>query len=178
MNLEIYHDENLNIYGKRILRRAVRSLIFDQSNILLIYSPINGDYKLPGGGVEENETDKDALAREIKEECGLRLKTINNKIGKIKEFKKAKEENIDCFVMESEYYLCETIDRVFTELNLDDYEKDLEFKPVWIPIEEALKNNKKLMKSKKDYPSWTKRDTLFLEYILENNIKHMHRYHI
>jgi 8-oxo-dGTP pyrophosphatase MutT (NUDIX family) len=168
MNLEILHDNDLNLSGKGIIRKAVRALIYDNSRILLIYSPINSDYKLPGGGIEVNETPETALYREIHEECGLNLKNIITKIGLINEYRKPKEDFLDYFKMESTYYLCETIDNFFKEQKLDNYERDLQFKPVWISIEEAIRNNNKLMRSKSDFPQWTKRDTMFLEYIIKN----------
>lgn len=170
MEIDIVHDTNLNTNGKGFTRNAVRALIYNSSQILLIYSSINKDYKLPGGGVEFNETHKDALQREIKEECGLDLKNISNRIGRIIEYRKPQEGNLDYFKMESTYYLCEVKDFEFKDLNLDDYERELDFHPVWICVDEAIKNNKKIMDTNIEYPRWTKRDTKFLEYIYKNKI--------
>ena len=33
-------------------------------NSLLVFSPVNGDFKFPGGGIEAGETHADALRRE------------------------------------------------------------------------------------------------------------------
>ena len=50
-----------------------------------------------------------------------------------------------------------------------EYEKDLGLKPVWVSLDKAIKNNKKIMKSSyKKAPRWTKRDT----YVLEEIKKH------
>ena len=53
--IEIFCKENLKINGKIYYREAVRGIIMKGSEILLIYSEKNGDYKLPGGGIEEEE---------------------------------------------------------------------------------------------------------------------------
>lgn len=65
--IEIFCKENLNLNGKIYYREAVRGIIMKGSEILLIYSEKNGDYKLPGGGIEEGETHKQALIREVQE---------------------------------------------------------------------------------------------------------------
>ena len=56
----------------------------------------NGIYEFPGGKVEDNETEIEALKREIKEECGIEIENIQFFM-KIKDFQ---EEEIDlsCFV--------------------------------------------------------------------------------
>jgi 8-oxo-dGTP pyrophosphatase MutT (NUDIX family) len=48
-----------------ILRNAVRAVIIDNHKILMAYLVKTGEYKFPGGGVEENETSEEALKREI-----------------------------------------------------------------------------------------------------------------
>ena len=57
---------------------------------------INGIYEFPGGKVEDNETEIEALKREIKEECGIEIENIQFFM-KNKDFQ---EEEIDlsCFV--------------------------------------------------------------------------------
>jgi len=165
MHKEIFHSQNLNLHGKKYYREAVRSVIIKESEILLIYSPINGDYKFPGGGIEEFETHELALKREILEECGLTIKLINTLLGKISEFDKPKENNLDYFQMDSFYYHCELLSFDFLEQKLDKYEEELNFTPVWINIHEAIKVNKNILESGKDFPTWTRRDTFFLEYL-------------
>lgn len=56
----------------------------------------NGIYEFPGGKVEDNETEIEALKREIKEECGIEIENIQFFM-KNKDFQ---EEVIDlsCFV--------------------------------------------------------------------------------
>ena len=50
-------------------RTAVRGVIHYQNKILMVQTN-RGDYKFPGGGMEEGETEKETLLREITEETG------------------------------------------------------------------------------------------------------------
>ena len=57
------------------LRPAVRALVVDPSGRVLLVRfrfPHKTVWAPPGGGIESGETDEDALARELAEECGLR----------------------------------------------------------------------------------------------------------
>ena len=56
------------------------------------------------------------------------------------------------------------------EQKLDDYEKELEFKPVWINIEEAILQNKLIIEDNiSNIPNWIYRETYVLKEI-ENAI--------
>ncbi len=133
----------------------------------MIYSEQNGDYKFPGGGIENDETHEEALIREVQEECGSFVSVVETEIGKVIEYNKPVEKEYDLFKMTSYYYLCR-IKEDYCELNLDQYEKDLGFKPVWIQIEEAIQRNKLIITSNdREAPRWTGRDTFVLEYVLD-----------
>ncbi len=64
----------MNIDGLRI-RSAVRALVIDpEDRVLLVRFEFPGEgtrWALPGGGVEPNESDHEALQRELAEELGL-----------------------------------------------------------------------------------------------------------
>ena len=103
---EIFRNNDLKTKGETIHREAVRGIALRQRNILMIYSPVNGDYKFPGGGVDAGESYEDALAREIREECGAQLFRVERELGCIIEYDHAKETDYDLFKMASCYYLC------------------------------------------------------------------------
>ena len=56
----------------------------------------NGIYEFPGGKVEDNETEIEALKREIKEECGIEIENIQFFM-KNKDFQE-EEVDLSCFV--------------------------------------------------------------------------------
>ena len=110
----------------------------------MIYSSNVGDYKFPGGCVDEGESHAQALRREVSEECGAELTHIGEEIGAVIEYNFADEAEFDTFKMTSHYYRCEVTDG-FGAQKLDGYERDLGFMPVWISIEDALQHNKTLL---------------------------------
>ena len=131
----------------------------------MVYSPIYGDYKFPGGGVEKSENPELALKREVTEECGMNLTYILENIGSIVEYAIPMKTEFDVFKMTSSYYLCE-VDSVIETQRLDAYEKDLGFQPVWVDIDKAIQTNKTILQIKtKKPPEWTAREVFMLEYI-------------
>ena len=168
---EIICKPDLNLNGKTINREAVRGIIREDDMLLMVYSEVNGDYKFPGGGILVGETHTQALSREILEECGVETRYIGDPYAEIKELDKPLEEDFDLFKMKSTYYPCRVSD-IFHELQLDDYEKALKFKPVWVTIAEAVLNNQIILHRKdKPAPRWTQRDLFILEKLLEDSYK-------
>lgn len=168
MEAVIHHSANLKLDGDGVFRTAVRAVVFRNSEMLLVHSLTNGDYKFPGGGEEEGEDHEDALRRELMEECGLTLKSVRGLIGTITEYDRAREDSKDFFKMDSFYYECTVQDTGFGVQTLDKYETELRFSPRWVTIEEAIAKNEEIMRSGKVFPRWTKRDTLFLKYYAQN----------
>lgn len=167
----MFFDTTLGLkesFTKDIIKRnAVRGVIIKGNKILMIHSN-QGDYKLPGGGIEQGETHQEAVKREIEEETGYKCKAVNEMIGKVLERKRDKNDNLKCFEMESFFYCCEVYSKKGIQ-KLDDYEKDLDFTPIWIDINEAINKNKNLLESKFDiennYLVWVKRENYVLEQI-------------
>jgi len=165
---KIFRNPGLDTHGKTDHRAAVRAVVIRGSNLLMVYSPVNGDYKFPGGGVDEDESHEFALKREVAEECGMNLTRILEKIGCIIEYAIPMKNEFDVFKMTSSYYLCE-VDSAIEEQHLDDYEANLGFQPVWVNIETAIQTNKAILRSEtKRPPQWTAREVFTLEYIRKN----------
>ncbi len=161
----IFRDPGVDIHGKTDHRVAVRAVAIREKKLLMVYSPVNDEYKFPGGGVSKNEKLKYALKREVQEECGMNLTHILQSIGCIIEYAIPMKKNFDVFKMTSNYYLCE-LDSVTFEQRLDPYEKKLGFQPVWIDIDTAIQTNKTILLAEtKRPPEWTAREVFMLEYI-------------
>ena len=126
-----------------------------------------GDYKFPGGGVDVGETHAQALARELLEECGASLLSVDDEIGAIVEYNLPMEKDFDVFKMTSYYYSCQVKDGFGTQ-KLDGYEAELCFQPMWIDIDKAIEANKSL-----STPSieWLRREIFALEYLKQNVLK-------
>lgn len=165
---DLYHQEFLNLEGSSVFREAVRAVIRQGREVLFIHSTVKGDYKFPGGGIEEGEDHEAALRREVQEECGFRLDRIGEKIAVINEYAAAKEENVDFFRMESHYYECTCHSGVPHPQNLDDYEKELGMKPVWLDLNKALQINRTILEQGGSCPPWLKREILFQEFLQKN----------
>ncbi len=159
---ELYDEKK----GSCRMRRAVRAVISKGDTLLMVYSKKKGDYKFPGGGIEKGENEEEALRREVKEETGYDISVIEDKIICAYEVRKY---NDDEFVMESCYYICSITEEKGSQ-NLDEYEKNLGFVPVFVSVEEALRVNKSLL-GRRNEPAWTKREALVLEKLVESNPK-------
>ena len=164
---EIQRASGINTQGRIIQRIAVRAVIFRGRELLMVYSANVGDYKFPGGGVNVDETHAQALARELLEECGASLLSVDGEIGAIVEYNLPMEKDFDVFKMTSYYYSCQVKDG-FGAQKLDGYEAELGFQPMWIDIDKAIEANKSL-----SAPSieWLRREIFALEYLKQNVLK-------
>ena len=151
------------------IREAVRAIILIGTRTLMLVNN-KGDYKFPGGGVEDEESHHEALRREVEEETGYSLSSIIREIGTtIERRPDIYMENVG-FEMQSTYYICDISDRHVGQ-NLSKYEEALEFKAEWIEMEYALNNNKLLLKSNNDINPWVMREVKVLGYLFEKFLK-------
>ena len=90
--------------------------IFNKSN--------KNEYKLPGGGLEEEEKPEDAFKREVLEETGCKVEIIET-LGTTEEYK-----SLNNFKQISYVYVGKVI-KDTKQLNLTQKEKDEEVKLVW-----------------------------------------------
>ena len=168
-NITIDRRKTLNLISEnKIFRKAVRAIIKENNNFLMVLSNRMGDYKFPGGGLNHNESNENALIREVEEETGYVIKQIKSQILKVDEIQNDKENNEGIFHMESIYYLC-TIDKEKKFQNLDEYEKELGFEAKWINLDEALKINRIVLNSPNS-SKWIEREIRVLEKLIELGI--------
>ncbi|WP_251027637.1 NUDIX domain-containing protein [Bacillus sp. ISL-41] len=158
-------EPNIISYKNTNERVAVRAIIMKNNRILLIETS-RGDLKFPGGGVEKNESHEDCLMREVREETGYIHCFVMDKIGIIIERKKDEFEEDALFQMISHYYLCDLVSEEKDELQLDEYEAVLDFKPIWVTIDQAIKQNESLIDIFVQN-GWLKRETYVLKQLKE-----------
>jgi 8-oxo-dGTP pyrophosphatase MutT (NUDIX family) len=167
--VDLDRHPNVPHEGKIICREAVRAVILRGHDLLLVHSKVNGDYKFPGGGIEEDEDQESALIREVAEESGGRITSKPQPFGKVHEFDFPIEKEFTSFCMTSFYYLCE-VDPVLGAQRLDIYEARLGFIPEWVNIDKAIENNQALLMSGKKIERWVKRETRVLEIVRDELI--------
>jgi 8-oxo-dGTP pyrophosphatase MutT (NUDIX family) len=164
LGLQNLDKERVNIN----YRVAVRAIIFKDNDLLMVHTN-KGDYKFPGGGVNSEESHEEALKREVSEETGRIVDCVNDKVGVIIERKVDDYEVSTVFEMSSHYYICE-ISNSTTIQQLDDYEAELDFRPVWISVDKAIEINEEIFKEdNKDRNPWVYRDTRVLKEIKERS---------
>lgn len=86
------------------IRTGARGIVIrDDGKIALFYKSNKNEYKLPGGGIEDDETPEEAFKREVLEETGC-IVSIVRKLGITKEYKSK-----DNFMQTSHVFLGEVI---------------------------------------------------------------------
>ena len=57
-------------------RTACRGIVIDGEHMLLSYETKTNQWMIPGGGVEDNESDEECCIREIAEETGIEVEPL------------------------------------------------------------------------------------------------------
>lgn len=139
------------------VRKAARAVVFRGSEIALLYMSHNGHHKLPGGGVNKDESLEAALRREIKEETGYEIFIRPESVGIVIEYRDSKR-----LLQISYCYLADAIGEqsstVFTE---EEIERGAELE--WMRLDDAIAALEK--DTPTDYAGQfiCKRDLLFLK---------------
>ena len=116
-------EKNYIPNGKAFVRPSSRAIIIRNNKVLMVHSLMYDYYKFPGGGIENNETNIEALIRETKEEAGLNIiKETIKPYGYVHRVSKSDCGDCDIFIQDNYYYLCSVEDRIESQ-KLDDYEE-------------------------------------------------------
>ncbi|MBQ8798532.1 MAG: NUDIX domain-containing protein [Lachnospiraceae bacterium] len=154
---------------EELYRVAVRGIIFIDGKLLMIEDKY-GEVKLPGGGIDPNEDDYQALVREVKEETGydVNLETIVP-FGEIEEKRLSVHEPM-IWHQFSRLYFCD----VYAEQGTCDYtenEKKHGFRQVLYTLDEALEKNRKMFGGEEE-KAWNQREYRTLLLIKDYMEKH------
>ena len=143
---------------------TIRGIIVRDGKIAMQCSK-EGEYKIPGGGMEAGETYVEALAREVKEETGLFIipeKAVG--LGEILEVRKDIFDDTKKFICHSLFYYCEeTGEEVPIHLTKSEIAKGYYLK--WATPQEIYDTNIAMEKD-----PWIIRDTAFIKMILDGKI--------
>lgn len=154
--------KDYNPNGDTFVRPSARSIIIKNNKIFMVHSLKYDYYKFPGGGMEKDESNIDALIRETKEEAGLVVKPETIKeFGMVHRIQKGKRFDCEVFIQDNYYYLCDVEDKT-TEQDLDAYEADEHFTLEYVDYKIALEANNKIDHGPKD-PIMIKREAMVLE---------------
>lgn len=127
--------------GTVFRRKAVRGVIRHEDKYLAICGKY-GDYKLPGGGMNQGESHRDTLIREVQEETGY--KVLPDSIGDyLLVHEKGRGDPQGLLEMDSWYYFCE-VEETAGEPEPDEYEKEYGYRAVWMPLDQMLRGNEAL----------------------------------
>lgn len=167
MKLLKIFDKRSKLLGHQpiVYRDSVRAIIFKHGKILLVYSNESKEYKFPGGGVNENEIKHIALKREVMEEVGKKVSSVNESLGYVDQIYNDIYNEKSYFFLRSYYYFCEVYDEDYDQ-DLDLYEQDLKFEPKWVKLDEAIKVNQVKFDKGSRY-HWTERELYILKLLKE-----------
>lgn len=143
-------------------RFGVRAII-KRKGLYIMQKSSDGEYKIPGGGVEKGENLIDALIREVLEETGLTV--IRESIKEIGEVQEIRRDSFDAnckYIAHSYFYFCDVeADCQDTHMTANEIAKG--YIPVWEELDTIIANNESVQKE-----FWTIRDTEFLKWMRNN----------
>ena len=151
-------------------RYGARGIVFNKDNkIAILNKTLKNEYKLVGGGIEQDEDPTKAFKREVLEEAGC-IVEIDDCLGTFEELK-----SHDNFKQTSYVYVAHVI-KDTKELHFTQKEIDEGAKLLWLNIEDAMKlikdSEDKLIASKYENDYHTKfiarRDYEILRYYINH----------
>jgi len=133
--------EDYDKKGKAFIRPSARAIIIKDNKVYMVHSLVYDYYKFPGGGIEKNESNIDALIRETVEEAGLVvIKDSIKEYGYVHRIQKSDHEGISMFIQDNYYYLCD-VEKNRINQKLDDYEDFEKFTLELIEPKVAINTN-------------------------------------
>ena len=152
------YEEDMPVFE----RFGVRAVI-QRDGLFAMQQSSTGEYKIPGGGIDEGETIAQALAREVREETGLVIRPETMvELGEILDVHRDIFDGKSKYVAHSLHYSCEVEDEL-VETSMTESEIAKGFHLAWVDIDTVIETNERLMTEK-----WQLRDTKFLKWYKKN----------
>lgn len=162
------YEQNWEVVRRKAVRGIIRT---DAGKYILVQSKKYGEFKFPGGGMEEGEEEKETLIREVQEETGfLVLPETIKYFGETIEKKKSFLEENTIFEQRSVYYFCQVAGTLPCKQCLTENELALGLELKEVDIKEAITQNRKIKETLEDWLvkiPWVHRDLCVME-ILDN----------
>ena len=157
-------DYDLN--GVAFIRHSARCINIKNGLVAMVHSIKYDYYKFPGGGIEEGESEENAMIRETKEESGLVVIPESVKeYGYVHRIQKSDYDDADYFVQDNYYFLCDVEETIYSQ-DLDDYEADERFTLEYVEPDKAIYVNRNVNHGPKDQ-TMLEREARVLELLKE-----------
>ena len=119
-----------NYFGKwDKTRTACRGIILRGNRLLLSYETRTGQWMLPGGGLEDNEDERECCIREVAEETGFLIRPTECVL--------EIDEYYEDFKWVNRYFFGEVTGE--TAVQLTEREKEVGMEPRWLPLDEIIR---------------------------------------
>ena len=164
-NLATFDAQNYHDTVGLCEKYTVRGIVMREGKIAMQCSK-DGEYKIPGGGMEASEDRIQALAREIKEETGLQvIEDEVYEIGEITEIRRDIFDSTQKYICHSLFYYCKTEEGIQEPLQLTASELAKGYTVKWAAPEEIYETNIRMAKD-----PWILRDTAFIKMLVDKQV--------
>ncbi|MGN0341771.1 MAG: NUDIX hydrolase [Roseburia sp.] len=141
MNTQITFDEKDYEGLTEVCKRTTVRAIIMRDGKLAMQCSNEGEYKIPGGGIEENEDHVECLVREVAEETGLTvIKESIRPLVETEEIRKDLFRPEQIFKRHTYFYVCD-VTREKKPLQLTESEQEKGFYFTWATPEEICRAN-------------------------------------
>lgn len=155
------YQDTVGVYEKY----AVRGIVMRDGKLAMQCSR-NGEYKIPGGGMEAGESRIQALVREVREETGLYvIEDAIVEIGEIVEMRRDIFDPAKKYICHSFFYYCEVEKERQDALKLTASEVAKGYELKWATPQEIYQRNILIEKD-----PWIIRDTAFVKMLMDQSV--------